>query len=162
MKNILLILISLPITLLAQTSYTINAGMPYFNPNELNISVGDTVYWINDGGNHNVNFDLNSITGLSFNNPESFVSTPTTSADIFSYIFTIAGTYYYDCSVYGHASAGMTGKITVNSMNSINEKLYTKKILNIIDLSGKFSKQKNQLLFYIYDDGTVEKRIVIE
>ena len=31
----------------------------YFNPYELNINLGDTVHWINDGGNHNVNFDIN-------------------------------------------------------------------------------------------------------
>ena len=32
----------------------------------------------------------------------------------------------------------------------------------VIDLSGRETKQTNQPLFYIYDDGTVEKRIVIE
>ena len=149
-------------TLLAQTSYFVNAGMLYFNPYELNISIGDTVHWINDGGNHNVNFDINTLTGLSFNNPESFISTPTTSTDIYTYIFNISGTYNYDCSVYGHAAGGMTGKIIVNNTNSINEQLYSKKIINIIDLLGKELNQTTQPILYIYDDGTVEKRIIIK
>ena len=162
MKKILLILFCFPMMLSAQTSHIVNAGMLYFNPYELNISVGDTVHWINEGGNHNVNFDINTLTGLSFNNPESFISTPTTATDIYSHVFNIAGTYHYDCSVYGHASGGMTGKIIVSNANSIFEEIHTKKIIKIIDLLGKASKQTNQPLFYIYDDGTVEKRIVVE
>jgi len=39
----------------------------------------------------------------------------------------------------------------------------SKKIKKIVDVSGRETKgKKNQPLFYIYDDGTVEKRIVIE
>ena len=37
-----------------------------------------------------------------------------------------------------------------------------KKISKITDLLGRETKQTNQPLFFIYDDGTVEKRIVIE
>ena len=162
MKKLLIILFSFPLTLLAQTSYIVNAGMLYFNPYELNISTGDTVYWINDGGNHNVNFDINTLTGLSFNNPESFVSNPTTSTDIYTYIFTVSGIYNYDCSVYGHAAGGMTGKIIVNNANSIDEQKNTKKIIKITDLLGRKTKQKNRLLIYLYDDGSTEKKIIIK
>ena len=46
------------------------------------------------------------------------------------------------------------------SISEINTK---KKLLNIIDVLGRATKRtKNQPLFYIYNDGTVEKRIVIE
>jgi hypothetical protein len=39
----------------------------------------------------------------------------------------------------------------------------TKELLKVTDLLGRETKgTKNQPLFYIYDDGTVEKRIVIE
>jgi len=39
----------------------------------------------------------------------------------------------------------------------------TRKLIEIVDVLGKESKQlKNQPLFYIYDDGTVEKKIVLE
>ena len=162
MKKLLIILLFPTTTLVSQTSHIVNAGMMYFNPYELNINIGDTVHWINDGGNHNVNFDINTLTGLSFNNPESFVSTPTSSMNIYSHIFTISGTYNYDCSVYGHASGGMTGKIIVNNINSINEQSYAKKIIKIIDLLGKESKKTNEILYYIYDNGTVEKKIIID
>jgi len=37
-----------------------------------------------------------------------------------------------------------------------------KELLNITDILGRETKHTNQPLFYIYDDGTVEKRIVIE
>jgi len=38
-----------------------------------------------------------------------------------------------------------------------------KKVFKIVDILGKETNLKvNKLLFYIYEDGTVEKRIVIE
>ena len=37
-----------------------------------------------------------------------------------------------------------------------------KALLKTIDILGRETKQTNQPLFYIYDDGTVEKRIVVE
>jgi len=48
------------------------------------------------------------------------------------------------------------------SGTSIEEHTTNKKLLRTIDLLGRETKQTNQPLFYIYDDGTVEKRIVIE
>jgi CubicO group peptidase (beta-lactamase class C family) len=39
----------------------------------------------------------------------------------------------------------------------------TRKLIEIVDVLGRESKQlKNQPLFYIYDDGTVEKKIILE
>ena len=37
-----------------------------------------------------------------------------------------------------------------------------KELLKVTDLLGRETKQTNQPLFYIYDDGTVEKRVIIE
>ena len=48
------------------------------------------------------------------------------------------------------------------TLTSIKEYRDNKKLLKITDLLGRETKQTNQPLFYIYDDGTVEKRIVIE
>ena len=48
------------------------------------------------------------------------------------------------------------------SGTSIEEHTTNKELLRTIDLLGRETKQTNQPLFYIYDDGTVEKRIVIE
>ena len=102
------------------TIHTINAGSYYFTPAILTINSGDTVEWINDGGLHNVNFDISMVTGLSFNNPVSFISTPTSSLNMYTHVFAIAGAYSYDCAVGQHASLGMVGSIIVNGgSNSI-------------------------------------------
>ena len=46
---------------------------------------------------------------------------------------------------------------------SIQEHSTNKELLKVTDLLGKETKgKKNKPLFYIYDDGTVEKRIIIE
>jgi Leucine-rich repeat (LRR) protein len=46
--------------------------------------------------------------------------------------------------------------------SAIKEYTTNKELLKVTDLLGRETKQTNQPLFYIYDDGTVEKRIVIE
>jgi hypothetical protein len=46
--------------------------------------------------------------------------------------------------------------------SAIEEQSTNKELLKATDLLGRETKQTNQPLFYIYDDGTVEKRIVIE
>ena len=161
MKKIVLLLFITPFFTKAQTSHNIYTGMHFYNPNYLEINQGDTVFWINEGGNHNVNFDISTLTSLSFNNPESFISNPTSSLDIYSHIFTIPGTYNYDCSVYGHASSGMTGSIVVNSISSITEKYYTNKKVKIFDFFGRQTTQSNRILLYLYDNGKVEKKLIL-
>ncbi|MDA8910902.1 plastocyanin/azurin family copper-binding protein, partial [Crocinitomicaceae bacterium] len=94
-------------------AHVINAGSFYYSPSALTITAGDTVYWVNDGGTHNVNFATNTVTGDPYNNPESFVSSPTGDIELYSHVFNTAGTYQYDCSVGSHAANGMTGTIIV-------------------------------------------------
>jgi len=48
------------------------------------------------------------------------------------------------------------------SGTSIQEHTTNKELLKVTGILGRETKQTNQPLFYIYDDGTVEKRIVIE
>jgi len=52
----------------------------------------------------------------------------------------------------------------INSSTEIVENtIEVRRILKVIDLLGReITGVKNELLFYIYDDGTVEKRIIIE
>jgi uncharacterized surface protein with fasciclin (FAS1) repeats len=120
-KLFLMLLTCLFASSLSATIHTVNAGFPYYSPNSLTINFGDTVEWINEGGTHDVNADINTLTGTSFYNPVSFQSNTTnvTGAIIHTQIFTLAGVYNYDCSVYGHASAGMVGSITVTPSNTI-------------------------------------------
>ena len=103
------------------TTHTINAGNMYYSPSSLTINVNDSVIWLNDQGWHDVNFDINSQTGVSFGNPESFQSVATGNDTLYIHVFTIPGVYNYDCSVGAgsHASAGMTGSIEVLTTNTV-------------------------------------------
>ena len=78
-------------------------------------------------------FGLPSITSISVS-----VSEPSSSGSIFEII---------SCNECPPPSA-------------IEEHTTNKKLLRTIDILGR--ETKNQPLFYIYDDGTVEKRIIIE
>jgi len=115
-KLFILILTCFFASSVSATIYTVNAGLPYYSPSNLSINVGDTVEWINDGGTHDVNADVNSQTGLSFNNPVSFQSNTTNvvGAIIHTQVFNVLGNYSYDCSVGSHAANGMVGTISVN------------------------------------------------
>ena len=46
--------------------------------------------------------------------------------------------------------------------STIKEYTTNKELLKVTDLLGRETKETNQPLFYIYDDGTVEKRITID
>ena len=48
------------------------------------------------------------------------------------------------------------------STTGIEEHTTNKELLKVTDLLGRETKQTNQPLFYIYNDGTVEKRIILE
>ena len=118
MKYFLLpLFLLLSFTTSAQTTHTVEVGpgMTY-TPDVLTIEEGDIVSWVSLGGTHDVNFDINSQTGQSFGNPDEIASAslPVQGAgEMGSITFDNAGTYNYDCSVYGHASMGMVGSIIV-------------------------------------------------
>ncbi len=120
-KLSLILLLCFFTSIISAAVHTIHAGYPYYSPSSLIINAGDTVEWINDGGTHDVNADINTQTGLSFNNPESFQSSSTSvvGAIIYTHIFTIPGDYNYDCSIGTHAADGMVGSISVNDCNGI-------------------------------------------
>ena len=59
----LLFALFLSCNIFSQTDHTVNAGNFYYEPQVLTIDLGDEVEWVNDGGFHNVNFDVNTITG---------------------------------------------------------------------------------------------------
>ena len=51
----------------------------------------------------------------------------------------------------------------INPLASIQEHTTNKELLKVTDLLGRETKvTKNEPLLYLYDDGTVEKRIIIE
>ncbi len=108
-----IVLMLLPILILAQTKHTIESGNYYYSPDSLTINVGDTIQWINVEGRHNVNANVNTLTGESFNNPESFESEPTREEVLLTRVFNIPGEYNYDCSVGDHAENGMVAYFAV-------------------------------------------------
>ena len=58
----------------------------------------------------------------------------------------------------------MDGLIGCNTTNLPNtQTINAKNLINIVDIFGRKSKRlKNQPLIYIYDDGTTEKKIIID
>ena len=56
----------------------------------------------------------------------------------------------------------VTSTIIITIPSVLNEHKYSKKLIRIIDMLGRETNQINQPLFFIYDDGTVEKKIIIE
>ena len=53
-------------------------------------------------------------------------------------------------------------KMSLSNSTSLDENSIKKKLFKVIDILGRKTKQSNQILLYIYDDGTVEKKIIIE
>jgi plastocyanin len=153
----------------AQTTHTVNAGSYYYTPTNLTVQVGDSVIWINDGGLHDVNGNINSITNQPFNNPVNFdsPSTNTAGAVIFAYKFTVAGTYNYDCSVGSHAANGMVGSVIVTgpstniNIANTNYLIYPNPTSEFVYLSGINRDSKSK----VYDitgkllQSTREKKI---
>ena len=110
----------------SQTTYNVYVDEMSYSPNNINIEVGDQVQFIHEGsGLHDVNFTTNSITGELFNNPAEISTLPSdgeyqSEAGLMGVVtFDAPGVYNYDCSMYGHASMGMVGSITVEELNTI-------------------------------------------
>ena len=88
-----------------------------YTATDLSVDVGDLVYWVNYGGFHDVNGDIDSQTQLSFGNPAAFSLPAITGSPsgvcMGSHSFTVPGVYTYDCSIGSHAALGMVGTVTV-------------------------------------------------
>lgn len=78
-----------------------------FSPSSITINVGDTVVWTNLGGFHNVNGSTSTFP----TNPASFGNSVASAPWTYSFVFTTAGTYNYQCDP--HAGIGMTGSVNV-------------------------------------------------
>ena len=46
--------------------------------------------------------------------------------------------------------------------NSVIDKNINKKLIKMIDIFGRETNILNKALFYIYNDGTVEKKLIVE
>ena len=117
---------------------------------DLNINDGSTVEhyaWINGDGCVNIE-ELKIINGdHDWPSPQSFWANQDINANVEVWKFVSK----YD----------MNGLIDCNSANHFNFDFRNSKILvKIVDILGKeITHHSNQVLFYIFDDGTVEKKI---
>jgi plastocyanin len=89
------------------TIHTVQSGNFFFNPNSLNVTVGDTIKWVNTAGSHTTT-SSNIPSGAATWDANLNSSTPT-----FLYKVTVAGTYDYVCTP--HISMGMVGSFTASN-----------------------------------------------
>ncbi len=106
--TVLFFMASILMPVFAQTSHMVDVTSNEFTPDQLTISVGDTVIWINSQGNHNVNGTQTTFPS----NPESF-GNEVGAGWTFTHVFTLPGTYDYQCDP--HVGFGMVGQVVVES-----------------------------------------------
>jgi hypothetical protein len=75
-----------------------------------------------------------------------------TNGNLIYYTFINCDTFTYNPS----------GWAKIGQITSIKEHTTNKKLLKVTDLLGRETKQTNQPLFYIYDDGTVERKLFLD
>ncbi len=164
MKKLLLALFILSSFNSKGTIHTIGVWGGYYEfvPASITIQLGDTLQWEPFAGL--LPMMLHTIT--SDNIPAGAVSFDQVwqmpAYTFFQYIPQVAGLYQYVCTP--HIPNGMIGNFTViDGTTAIKDHSTNKELLKVTDLLGRETKgTKNEPLFYIYDDGTVEKRINIE
>jgi hypothetical protein len=137
-------------------------------------SVNDTVIGVNAAGCAETNILVLTISGNPFATiSQNGIDLEVTMSDTYSWntgeitqtITPIANGWYWCIVTDVNGCIGDTAYFEViNIVSAINEKTNTaKKLLRITNMLGQETPfRKNTPLFYNYDDGTVEKRIVIE
>jgi len=84
-------------------------GTPYYAPQNLVINQGDEVLWTWASGQHNV---------TQSSGPVFFGSGNRTAPSTFAFLFDVAGTYEYVCTVGSHANTQF-GQIVVNPFDLV-------------------------------------------
>ena len=136
-------------------------GYYQFVPSSIIIQLGDTLQWEPFAGMlptmlHTITSDNIPVGAASF---DQVWQMPADT--FFQYIPQVAGLYEYVCTP--HIPNGMIGEFTViNGTTAINEHNSNKELIKVTNILGRETKgPKNKPLFYIYNDGTVEKRITL-
>ena len=141
------------------SSWNISSGLPNYytlysikNIGSGILAGGNQIWYSTNNGNN-----WTSISGVSGDKWKVFESNSTE-------VFAGQGSYGSLPSSY-HIGVWKNDVSSLTNVNHHQSSIANRKLINIIDILGretKQTKQTNQPLFYIYDDGTVEKRIVIE
>ena len=175
--KLFLLFICLPIIGLGQTFGSISSfTISPVNPNDT-----DTVYIYAElwfcCSNCSLEMKSHSVLGnnivASTQHCLGMLSTICNTTDTFKLNPLAVGTYTFDLTL----SSGFGGPpctagvlpddndvITFNVVTSvgIDEHTTQKKLLRITDVFGRETKQTNQPLFYIYENGMVEKKLIVE
>tara|TARA_B110000438_G_scaffold161525_1_gene154743 strand:+ start:114 stop:605 length:492 start_codon:yes stop_codon:yes gene_type:complete len=134
--------------------------MQFLPPNNIIVQLGDTIQWTPldpPTMSHTITSDNIPVGAVSF---DQVWQMPADT--FFQYIPQVAGLYQYVCTP--HIPNGMIGEFTViTGTTAVKEHTTNKELLKVTDILGGETKgNKNKPLFYIYSDGTVEKKIIIE
>ncbi|HKP91640.1 MAG TPA: plastocyanin/azurin family copper-binding protein [Thermoleophilaceae bacterium] len=112
------------------TANTTGAGganeQNFFNPASVTVLVGDTVFWHNNSGKHNVHF----ANGMKLGGDPVTHSSTANNWDA-QFTFTKPGTFKYWCDEHSDGSFGMVAKVVVTDPNAPPK---------VSDLSAKPSK----------------------
>jgi len=162
MKKLLLILFILSSFNSKGTIHQIQVWSGYYQflpPNNITVQLGDTIQWTPldpPTMTHTITSDNIPAGSAPF---DQIWQLPADT--FFQYIPQVTGLYQYVCTPH---IPGMIGEFTViNGTTAINEHISNKELIKVTDLLGRETKgTKNDPLFYIYDDGTIEKKIIIE
>jgi plastocyanin len=97
------------------TGYVVKVGQSNlpFDPELLEINVGDTVQWTWVGGAHWVVSNAPGVPGVPHCAPDGRFASAVQSSGTFSFTFTAPGEYEYHCGVAGHCEAFESGIIVV-------------------------------------------------
>ena len=178
MKKILLILLCLPMIGFGQVHFIDQHNLQMSgNATDSDISI-NTFYNTLDTCNISwviITDSMPSQWEFSICFPSCFVIGITSSQDLFP----PNEQTYLNCHMYPNGQAGngvvqmeittnnlykdtITWNGSISTVSFISEHTTNKEILKVTDLLGRETQQTNQPLLYLYDDGTVEKRIVIK
>ncbi len=106
--TLLLTLAAVLTTPVAAATHTVNQSGISFGPDDLTVTVGDTVEWVWSGGSHTVTSGVDAADPAA---GDLFDASLNSSNTTFSYLFDTVGDYPYFCRP--HESIGMTGVVHV-------------------------------------------------
>lgn len=101
-------------------THIVNVGgstPPLFAPQLITIAVGDTVTFVNQGGNHNVVADDGSFrcSHGCRGDAQGDTGAPSAAHWVVSLTFDTVGTIGYFCEIHGAPGSGMFGTITITT-----------------------------------------------
>jgi plastocyanin len=105
-------------------THIVNVGgtqPPAFAPQLITVAVGDTVTFVNQGGNHNVVADDGSFrcSRGCRGDGQGDTGAPSTAHWVVSLTFDVVGTVGYFCEIHGAPGSGMFGTITVRESTPV-------------------------------------------